>query len=123
MNGATNAARRILVAAVSLLFILFLGCATARVDWQSRVGIYTYDQTVLELGPPDKVATLSDGTKVGEWIMYRGYPRGGYTTFGGGYYFGGPMIYHYTEPPMPDRFLRLTFGPDDVLQQWRYVSR
>ena len=49
------------------------GCATQRVDWAARVGHYTYDQAVAEMGPPDKQAKLADGTTVGEWLVNRGY--------------------------------------------------
>lgn len=28
------------------------GCATNRINWAERVGYYTHDQAVLELGPP-----------------------------------------------------------------------
>ena len=52
---------------VFILLLLFLGIAlsacksTPKIDWNGRVGNYTYDQAVMELGPPDKTATLSDG--------------------------------------------------------------
>src|SRR2546421_12998193 len=37
---------------------LMAGCAsTPKVDWNSRVGIFTYDQVVAEMGPPDKSST------------------------------------------------------------------
>ena len=58
---------------VALVFALFAtGCATKpRVDWNSRVGSYTYDQAVVELGPPSREATLSDGRRVAEWVVGR----------------------------------------------------
>lgn len=101
------------------------GCAGPKIDWQARVGSYTYDQAVLEMGPPDRgPATLQDGTKVAEWLTQRGRVGGGYTTFGGGpYYIGGPVIYHYAEPAWPDRYIRLTFGPDGVLKHWQNVAK
>jgi hypothetical protein len=110
------------LSAVVVLVASFIGCTTTRIDWQTRVGSYTYDQAVLELGPPDKLATLTDGTKVGEWLMYRGQSRGGYATYGGPVY-GGPFLYHYAEPPLPDQYLRLTFGNDGILQAWRRVAK
>ena len=46
------------------------GCAsTPKVDWDSRVGIFTYDQVVAEMGPPDKSSKLSDGSTVAEWFV------------------------------------------------------
>jgi hypothetical protein len=115
----------------SLLLVsafLLAGCATGpRIDWNARIGNYTYDQAVLELGPPDKEAVLTDGTRVAEWLTFRG--RGGYLTGFGGpvfyrpYHFYGPPPFYYAEPPSPDRFLRLTFTPDGRLQAWNRVHR
>ena len=45
------------------------GCATTpQVDWTSRIGEYTFDQTVAELGVPTKQTKLSDGKTVAEWV-------------------------------------------------------
>ena len=49
------------------------GCATQRVDWAARVGHYTYEQAVVDLGPPEKHAKLADGALVAEWLVNRGY--------------------------------------------------
>ena len=111
--------RLLCVAAVSLCF---LGCAAPRVDWDARVGIYTYDQAVLDLGPADKSETLKDGTKVAEWLTARGYSRGTLTSMGGQYY-GSPWVHYYSEQPSPDYVLRLTFSPDGLLRAWRKVLR
>ena len=57
------------ICAIALLLALLAltGCATRnKIDWSARVGNYTFDQTVLELGPPDKQTKLSDGTVVAE---------------------------------------------------------
>jgi len=52
-----------------VLAVLVVGCsATSKVDWNRRVGLYTYDRAILELGPPDKQASLSNGQTVAEWI-------------------------------------------------------
>jgi len=107
-------------------FCLFLaGCATTKIDWNSRVGNYTYDQAVAELGPPDKSAKLSDGTTVAEWLTQRGYARG---SVGVMYGYGYPHYYHpwypyYSEPPSPDYYIRLTFGPEGKLQAYKRVTR
>ena len=39
------------------------------------------------------------------------------------YYYPGPFYHHYYEPPSPDYFIRLTFGPDGKLQSWRRLAR
>src|SRR6266498_2529957 len=106
-----------------VLALLLAGCAsTAKTDWNSRVGSYTYDQAVAELGPPDKSAKLSDGTTVAEWMTRRGYSGGS-----AGIMYGHPYYYHpwhyYYEPPSPDYFIRLTFGSDGKLQAYKPVVR
>lgn len=74
----------------SLVFIGLLvaaGCATSRnEDWPSRIGNYTYDNAVKEMGPPDKTETLTDGTQVADWFVTRG---GGLTVSLGLASFGG----------------------------------
>jgi len=114
------AARRIGCLAALLAFLGFLaGCATTpQVDWTARMGEYTYDQAVIELGPPSKQAKLADGKTVAEWVT-QSQPRssfgvgvGGYGSSGGmgmGTSFGGG----YRE-----RILRLTFGEDGKLENW-----
>jgi len=105
--------------------LLLIGCASTKIDWNSRVGVYTYDQAVTELGPPDKYAKLTDGTVVAEWMTRRGYTAGSVSMFYGyGYpYYFHPWPYYYYEPPSPDYFIRLTFGPDGKLQSWKRVAR
>ena len=108
-----------------LALTLMVGCAT-RIDWNARIGTYTYDDAVKELGPPDKVATTSDSTTVAEWLTTRGRmhyaagsvpagrPSMGYVNgmgLGGEYY------------STPDNFLRLTFGADQKLQAVKRLSK
>src|SRR5207247_10402206 len=55
------------------LALLLAGCAsTPKPDWNTRVGSFTYDQAVAEMGPSDKYAKLSDGSTVAEWFIKRG---------------------------------------------------
>lgn len=103
--------------------VLFTGCATNRVDWSTRIGNYSFDDAVVELGPPDKQAKLQDGTLVAEWMTDRGgtyaYPNTGW----------GHYPYWYAAPPgptymdTPDYFLRLTFDPQGKLQNWKKFAR
>jgi peptidoglycan/LPS O-acetylase OafA/YrhL len=111
--------------AVALAAALATGCATKKIDWNARVGTYTYDQAVLELGPPDKSADLSDGTRVAEWLTQRGYSSVYVDGFHGGYYrpWYGIGFYQGYGVRGPDQFLRLTFGPDGHLRTWERVSR
>jgi hypothetical protein len=110
--------------APALLLLVLTACTTARIDWNSRVGSYTYDQAVLDMGPPERSEKLSDGTKVAEWLLSRGYARGTMTSLGGPYYYGWyPGVHYYTEQPSPDHLIRLTFSKEAVLQAWRKVLR
>lgn len=107
------------------LMILLAGCAARRIDWAGRVGTYTFDQAVLEFGPPDKQAKLADDTLIAEWLTRRGYGHG-YTTLGYGcypYYYYGPFIPTYIESYSPDYFLRLIFEADGKLKAWKKFSR
>jgi hypothetical protein len=103
---------------VSILLLLFLGVtfsackSTPKVDWNSRVGNFTYDQAVAELGPPDKSAKLSDGQTVADWIKHS---HGG-MSFGVGTGFYGS--HSAVGVGYPDKVLRLTFGPDHKLISW-----
>lgn len=111
---------------ICLLLALATGCATSKnkIDWNSRVGTYTYDQAVLDMGPPAKEAKLQDGTVVAEWMTQRGYTDAYYPPY---YYpyrhryygptFATPMVSTY-----PDVFLRLTFNPDKKLVAWKKVT-
>jgi hypothetical protein len=95
------------------------GCATAPpVDWNSRVGNYTYNQAVHELGPPNRQARLSNGSMVFKWFLQ---PNGG-NGFGAAMPnnginngFGvGPNI----SPGFSGRYLQLTFDAKGVLTDW-----
>ena len=56
---------------VLALAVAFLtSCATRPpIDWDSRVGHYTYAQALTELGTPDRQARLSDGKVVSKWFV------------------------------------------------------
>ena len=103
---------------LALLGFFFAGCSsTPKVDWDSRIGNYTYDQAVTELGPPDKTATLSDGRTVADWITHShgGLSFGLGTGFYGSHSAVGTGV--GTSTGYRDRVLRLTFGPDGKLQE------
>lgn len=97
--------------------LLLAGCVTQRVDWDSRVGHYTYDQAVTEFGPPDKQARLTDGCVVAEWIS-RSYD-GSTRIIGGGFYGDPGSGVIINEPPMYyENTLQLTFATNNVLAAW-----
>ena len=115
---------RISWVAALLLAALFGGCATHKIDWSARVGAYTFDQAVAEIGPPDKQAKLTDGTLVAEWLTHRGYHQIIATGSGYGYPYGGlPYAPTILDSSSPDFFLRLTFGADGRLQAWKKYAK
>jgi hypothetical protein len=81
------------------------------------VGNYTYDQAVQELGPPDKLAPLSDGGTVADWIKYT---SSGSVSFGvgTGFYGGAVGVGHTVPTGYNEKILRLTFDPDHKLVRW-----
>ncbi len=100
---------------------LLAGCASRnRIDWDAQVGVITYDQVLLELGPPTHVATLEDGSRVAQWLVQtsRVYstPSSAYGVWGpwGGGAMGAANVFS-----TPSVFLLLTFGPDQKLVSWR----
>ncbi|HEU6449736.1 MAG TPA: hypothetical protein VFV23_15005 [Verrucomicrobiae bacterium] len=106
--------------AIALATLILAGCATQQIDWKTRVGNYTYDQAVMDYGPPDKTAKLSDDSTVAEWMMQRGQvvetPEPGF--YPPGYW--GPAWYGFSSTYMPGKYLLLTFGPDGKLKAWRH---
>jgi hypothetical protein len=113
-------------AIIPVLFVALLlaGCVTPKIDWAARVGNFTYDQAVMEFGPPDKYAKLSDGTAVAEWLTQRGQvvvaPEPYFVP--PGCYFG-PLTPMYSETYVPARFLRLVFDANGKLKTWKEFAR
>jgi hypothetical protein len=95
------------------------GCASRpKIDWNSRVGNFSYDQTIAELGPADKSARTSDGTTVAEWFL----KQSSSVSFGVGtgfYSSGSAVSVGQSVGTSPSgQYLRLTFGPDGKLNKW-----
>jgi hypothetical protein len=109
---------------LAMLSFMFAGCkSTPKVDWSSRIGNYTYDQAVAEFGPPDKTAKLSDGKTVADWIKHS---HGGGMSFGVGTGFYGSHTgvgtSVGTSTGHPDQVLRLTFGSDGKLLEYKKTN-
>ena len=102
-----------------LAIVLLAGCQFAKpINWNARVGSYTFDQAVIELGPPDSQAKLSDGRVVAKWVTR--YASGGTVIVSGGYgynsYPGVGIV--QTTPSYYERRLILTFNTNNVLSAW-----
>jgi len=112
--------------------MLLAGCASGpSIDWKARVGTYTYDQAVKELGTPDNTATLSDASKVAEWQVRSEGP----SVVDSGSPYSNPGLYGtpsggrpgfetvYPAGPNSGKWLRLTFGADGRLREGKYYHR
>lgn len=113
-------------AMLAVATVLQTGCVTTPpIEWASRVGAYSYDQAVIDMGPPDKLATLSDESIVAEWMTRRGRYYGSSLSYGSYGYPYSPYGYHpsysmtpYSVSRSPDTFLRLVFDPEGLLTSW-----
>jgi hypothetical protein len=109
---------------LGVLVTLSPGCAsTPKPDWNQRIGHYTFNQAVQELGPPFSSIRLQEGTTVAEWFLKAGpqFSFGVGTGFFGGSTGVGVGQGVTTAPK--GHYLRLTFGPDGQLQRWEKVTR
>jgi hypothetical protein len=109
---------------LAVLVSLGTGCASKpKVDWDQRIGHFTFDDAVRELGPPVASTKLQDGSTVAEWFL----KYGSQVSFGFGTGFGGPSgavgVGQTITPPPKGHFIRLTFGPDGQLQRWEKFQR
>ncbi len=101
-----------------LLALLATACTTPpKIDWDARVGNFTFDQAVQEMGPPEKKASLTDGTLVADWLVMRGRSNPIYHSFPDG------RVIRTEGARDPDRLLRLAFAPDGKLKEWKRVWR
>jgi len=106
--------------------VLLSSCSTAPlVNWNSRIGNYTYDSALANLGTPERSAELKDGSIVADWVTRRGTPgtvgiaqTGNDTT---------PPFWNNPVPntilPTPAHYLRLTFDSNRKLAAWEKFER
>jgi len=103
-----------------LAALVFAGCATEpKIDWAARIGNYTYDQAVLDFGPPEKSVKLDSGIVVANWITRHGYAYSTSGTVVYGAYPGGFIAPGFSQSYSPSSYLRLTFGADGKLTAWK----
>lgn len=107
---------------MTLALLILAGCATP-INWQARMGVYTQDQAIIDYGPPDRSAKLSDGTTVSQWMTDRGEtivtPQP--YVYGPPYY--GPVGMGYSTTYFPAQYLQLTFSTDGKLKAWKRISK
>jgi hypothetical protein len=117
---------------LSLIVLVFLAgsCASGTkvtgkdIDWGSRIGTYTYEEALAELGEPDVIGQSSEG-KIAEWVLQRS------PNFSFGLGFGGGSFGRHTStgigvgtsvsPPPSGEYLHLRFDKDGTLAEWTRV--
>ncbi len=110
--------------AILALVVAFLaGCATTPpIDWNTRIGKYTYAQAVTELGPPAREARFSDGKIECKWFIQ---PLAGPRVNSGMSYYGNndfganqTVGSGYIGAGFNNQMLQLTFGTNSTLNAW-----
>jgi len=85
-------------------------------EWGARMGKYTYQDALAELGEPQMIGESSEG-KIAEWVLRQRMP------FSIGFGLGGAGVGVGTSvsPPPSGEYLRLRFDPDGKLAEWTKV--
>jgi len=114
-----NSAVKFSLPVILTLAVAFLaGCATTPpVDWNTRIGKYTYAQAVTDLGPPARQARLSDGKLVCKWFAQTPVgPRfnGGMSAYDNNGFGAGQTI----GSGYNNQTLQLTFDTNNTLAAW-----
>ena len=95
------------------------------INWSERVGTYTYEQALAELGRPAMTGESSEG-RTAEWVLRRS-PRMSFGFGVGGGSFGshsgvGVGVGSSVSPPPHGENLRLTFDRDAKLKEWMMLK-
>ncbi len=102
---------------------IIAGCATQHVNWQTRVGNYSYDDAVRAYGPPDKHEQLSDGSIMADWVVREGHSVVTPQPYLMGPNNMGPAAPAYSSTYVPTYYMRLVFGPDKQLKEYKNYYR
>ena len=93
-------------------------------EWRARIGKYTYEDAVLELGEPQVIAESGEG-KIAEWVLQQSLPVSIGFGFGGVGYgrhsSTGVGIGTSVSTPPSGEYLRLRFDRDGKLIEWAKV--
>src|SRR5687767_4956729 len=107
-----------------------LGCASRpkidpNINWSERIGNYTYEQALAELGRPAVVAESSEGRSA-DWVVKRSPQMSfGFGVGGGSYGSGigtGVGVGTSVSPPPRGEYLHLSFDPQGTLRFWSKVK-
>lgn len=95
------------------------------VNWSERIGSYTFDQAMVELGRPALVGESSAG-RTAEWVLRRSPQMSfGFGIGGGSYGSGGGVgvgVGSGVSPPPHGENLRLIFDAEGKLKEWTKVK-
>jgi hypothetical protein len=119
-----------LVAILGALCVAGFGCASGpkvdpNINWSQRIGNYTYDQALAELGRPAVVAESSEGRSA-DWILKRspnisfGFGVGGGTY--GSHVGTGVGVGTSVSPPPRGEYLHLDFDREGKLRGWSKIK-
>jgi len=117
------------------LLCLAAGCASqpkpnlsrneaAKRNWSEHIGKYTYDQAIADLGRPAALGESTEG-RWAEWILSQspqvsfGFGLG--SSSYGRYGATGVGVGSSVTPPPSGDYLRLQFGTNSQLKEWRKV--
>jgi hypothetical protein len=71
-----------MIALTLVAALMLMGCVT-RSNWNTRIGVYTCNQAIMDYGRPISQTSLNDGSTVAEWM----------TELGNGLITPGPYVY------------------------------
>jgi hypothetical protein len=108
----------------SLIVLVFLAgsCASGpktnikEIDWGSRIGTYTYEEALAELGEPNVIGESGEGM-IAEWVL-RQSPV---VSFGFGFGAPGVGVGTSVSPPPSGEYLHLRFDKNGKLAEWSRV--
>jgi len=118
---------------LSLIVLTFLagGCTSGSktyvksIDWGGRIGTYTYEEVLVELGQPDVIGESSEG-KIAEWVIRRSPGISFGVGLGSGSYghhsSTGVGVGTSVSPPPSGEYLRLRFDREGKLAEWTRVT-
>jgi hypothetical protein len=94
------------------------------VNWSERIGAYTYEQAVADMGKPAVISESNEGRSA-EWVLRRGsrmsfgfgVGTGSYGSHGG----LGVGVGSSVSPPPSGEYLHLHFGSDGQLREWSKI--
>lgn len=113
-----------------ILAALAASCTSSRTKWEGRVGIYSYQEALLDLGKPLKSEQLSDGTIIVDWMTHDAEQMEVVTPFALRTAPGQPTVdrIEYSRRMTnsmlnsPAQYLRLVFGPNRKLKAWELMT-